>query len=328
MSLKACTYNIEHFNRYFDDSNHPETSADSEEKLEAVATVLREVNADLVGVVEAPSASPDAQPPRGTVEALENFAEKYGLRQRKAAMGFASDWHQELAVMYDPDKIESVEHVVGGGRGQSPSFDEKFVYDADGDGIEEVYTFERPPFEAKVTATETGKSFRLILAHAKSKANFEPMDRLHHKRESMANRKKIFAECTWIRHRIEEWMDEYPVMVMGDFNDGPGMDFYERRFGKTGIELVMGDLFNPGRVLRSAYRQPQWTGDGWVPYTASFYPPFGRGDLRVPLDYVLSTEDLQPAEGEVWNPENREDLKDELNTASDHFPVSMVVNAV
>ena len=329
MALTLCTYNVEHFNRAFDEENRPKS--DSEKQLEAVAQVLRAVDADLIGIVEAPNASPsaagDGETP-GTVEALETFAAEYDLRQRKTAMGFVSEGSQELAVMYDPDTVEEVKHVPGGGRGLSPAFDEELFYDADGDDIEEVYAFYRPPFEAEVTAADSGKTFRLILAHAKSKATFGPMDRLHRRQESLANRKKIFAECNWIRKRVEEWMDDHPVVVMGDFNDGPGMDFFERKFGKTGVEFVIGSLFEPDTTLRSAYERPRWTGNGWRPYTASFWDDVGEGYVEVPIDYVLATRNLRPAEGQVWNPDQKEALEETLYEASDHFPVSMVIESV
>ena len=41
-----------------------------------------------------------------------------------------------------------------------------------------------------------------------------------------------------------------PLIVMGDFNDGPGLDEYEKLFGRFGVEIVLGEgetdkLFDP-----------------------------------------------------------------------------------
>lgn len=49
---------------------------------------------------------------------------------------------------------------------------------------------------------------------------------------------------------MDEWLDQgLQVVAMGDFNDGPGMAFYEHKLGKSAKKIVMGDIFHPNRIL-------------------------------------------------------------------------------
>ena len=129
--------------------------------------------------------------------------------------------------------------------------------------VEEIYNFYRPPLEAKVEVLGNGTNFKLMVVHPKSKGIFNAMDLAHWERESKRNQLKLYAECTWIRRRVDEWLkggDE--VIVMGDVNDGPGMDNYERTYGRSAVEIIMGDLFAPDKILRSHAGAPKWTATG------------------------------------------------------------------
>ena len=56
---------------------------------------------------------------------------------------------------------------------------------------------------------------------------------------------------------------------MGDFNDGPGLDEYEKLFGRSGVEIMLGEgqgeqLFDPHARMALAQRI------GAMPVTARF----------------------------------------------------------
>lgn len=93
--IKICSYNIEWFTKMFDASNNFVTSNDPAkqakitERLDAIANVLTRIDADLVGIVEAPNTTTTTGA-RSTVDALELFANHYGLRCNKAIIGFPS----------------------------------------------------------------------------------------------------------------------------------------------------------------------------------------------------------------------------------------------
>jgi endonuclease/exonuclease/phosphatase family metal-dependent hydrolase len=83
---------------------------------------------------------------------------------------------------------------------------------------------------------------------------------LHWEREPTRDRLKLYAECEWIHRRVDEWLDgNKHVVVMGDFNDEPGMDFYEFKYGHSAIEIIVVNIFEPDKTLRNYAEKPKWT---------------------------------------------------------------------
>ena len=246
--LRLATYNVEWMNALFDDDGRllldRELSARYKvtraEQLEALAIVFTALDADGVMIIEAP----DASHKRSTVTALQNFARHFGLRTRAALIGFASGTEQEIAFLYDPDRL-TVTHDPRGppaparGATGAPRFDTGLRYDFNEDGVDELVTFSKPPLEISVRAD--GHLLNLIGVHAKSKAPHGRVDAAEFRAISIENRRKQLAECHWLRLRAEQHLDAGDsLIVMGDFNDGPGIDQYEKVFGRSGVEVVMG----------------------------------------------------------------------------------------
>jgi len=332
MALRICSYNIEWFNHLFNTDNSLKIGRKEQERLTAIKNVLIRINSDFVGIVEAPNTTVDLR--QSTVKKLENFAQFAGLRIRKAITGFISGGTQEIAALYDPDKL-TVSHDPGGDPNlkRNPPFNSDFYFDTDDDRIQEVYKHYRPPLEARVRVKQSGTEFNIIIAHPKSKGIFNSMDMLHWERESTRNRLKLYAECEWIRRRVDEWLDgEKHVVVMGDFNDGPGMDFYEFKYGRSAVEIVMGDIFEPERILHNYAGKPKWTAHGWKPASARFKDRMTEDNVNVLIDHILISSGLSVAGNsphKIWNPYEDEDainLKGDLLSASDHFPVTLDLN--
>ncbi|RMF37900.1 MAG: endonuclease [Alphaproteobacteria bacterium] len=342
--MRFATWNIEWFDALFDEdsrlilddgwSRRPDVTR--QRQAEAIATVIRRVDPDLLLVVEAP----DTSRRRSTIDALEGFAVHFGLRQRDCIIGFQNGTRQELALLTDPD-ICTARHdpqgVFSDGTTRMegvPAFNGRFRWDIDADGRSEPHEFSKPPLEAEITLTGSGARLRLIGVHAKSKAAHGARNRDHARRIAIANRRKQLAQCFWLRLRIEEHLDRGdPLIVMGDLNDGPGLDEYEALFGRSGVEIVMGDPDDPARMLVDPNalsligprRDP-------VPATARFYQPERRQFLNALLDYVMLSPDLAARTRPVWriwhpfdDPECLGDpaLFRALMDASDHYPVSV-----
>jgi endonuclease/exonuclease/phosphatase family metal-dependent hydrolase len=128
------------------------------------------------------------------------------------------------------------------------------------------------------------------------------------------------------------------LIVLGDFNDGPGRDAYETLFRRSGVEIVLGNgngegegkaaglpLFDPHADLRFHARAAT------APTTARFRRPDGTGHVEALLDFIMVSPDLR-ARAPVWriwhplhDPAIRADsaLARALLTASDHFPVTL-----
>ena len=329
MAIRLCSYNIEWFTRLFNDDNTLSDKPKDVDRLDAIAEVIKNLNADLIGIVEAPHTVKDGS--HTTVRKLENFATQYNLRTSKALTGFISVGTQEIAVLYDPAILTVLHEPAGTSNPEdNPRFDRVFHFDADNDRIFEVYNHHRPPLEAKVKINTSNKEFRLLVAHVKSKGVFDNVDMIHLEREARRNRLKIYAECRWIRNHVDEWLDNgHNVVVMGDINDGPGMDEYEMRYGKSGVEVIMGSLFEPDKILRNPAGMPKWGDFGWEPSTAQFTDRFTGDPINVMIDHILISNSFKTSGGtplQIWNPYQNEQMKPlqaDLVKASDHFPVTI-----
>ncbi len=325
MTIRVCSYNVEWFDDLFEPDNSLRTNAETAARCQAIHDVLALVNADIVGLVEAPNTTTTTGI-QDTIAKLDNFHAAYpGLRATSSLLGYISAGRQELVCQYDPNVVEMV-HNPGGGTVTNPRFDDEFRVDTDADRIVECYSMYRPPLEADVTVSASGATFKLMLAHAKSKGIFNNVDYIHWQRENVRNRHKLFGEATWIRRRVDEWLDDgHDVVVMGDINDGPGMDFYELQFARSAVEIIMGDLFEPDRVLRNHSGRPQWRRYGWEPSSARFRDRFTEDYVNVLIDHILVSRGLTVTNQQVWNPYQDDEARPHRATlldASDHFPVS------
>ncbi|WP_223422971.1 endonuclease/exonuclease/phosphatase family protein [Tateyamaria pelophila] len=330
--MRIVTYNVEWMNSLFNDDGallthggwsgrQNVTLADQSSALRTVFTAL---DADAVMIVEAPDDSKD----RNCVRALESFARWAGLRARKAIIGFGNTTQQEIALLYDPDVL-SVSHDPKAAQ-DAPRFDDSFAIDLDIDATKDTVTFSKPPLELAVE-TRGGFGFRMIGAHLKSKAPHGAKSRDGVMRLSIANRRKQLAQAIWLRARIAAHLaEETPLMVMGDLNDGPGLDEYEHLFGRSSVEIILGNapepvLFDP-HAARALQRKL-----GAVPTTARFWIEPDKRFLQALLDYIMISPDLAARDPRwrIWHPLDdpvcwaRPELRDALVAASDHFPVSL-----
>ncbi|MBU1344704.1 MAG: hypothetical protein KKE44_18520 [Proteobacteria bacterium] len=324
--MKLCSYNIEWFDDLFDSDNSLKTDPASKDRFNAIGTILQEISADIVCIIEAPNHMVNGQ--KKTIACLENFANEQGLSTTKALIGFASVGRQEVAVLYNPNKVD-VSHMPGGSGVKNPPFNGRFEHDADGDGIKEIYKFFRPPLELEIKRLSDNCVYKLIAAHTKSKGIFSSSDMIHWELESKKNRRKLYAECAWIRNRVDEWLDKGSnVIVVGDINDGPGMDSYEFSFGKSAVEIIMGSIYEPEKILKSHIGQPKWGQYGWEPSSTSFKDRFTQTYINVLIDHILLSQGIEIIKDShmVWNPFQNyvaKPLKEALLKASDHFPITI-----
>jgi len=327
--MRIATYNVEWFSNLFDDEAnllHDDEWSGRHDvtrraQLAALGIVFSALDADGVMIIEAP----DSHRRRDGVQALENFAAIVGLRARTAVMGFVNQTQQEIAFLYDPDVLTVAHEPTG-----SPRFDESYRIDLDVDAEPERVRWSKPPLELAVE-TARGARFRMIGVHAKSKAPHGARRPEQVMRIAIENRRKQLAQCIWLRERVDEHLEaDESLIVLGDFNDGPGLDEYERLFGRSGVEIVLGDegdiqLYDPH--AETVLRRPL----GWMPTSARFWMADKRRWMQTLLDYVMVSPDLRDVatDWRIWHPfedpacERTPELREALLTASDHFPVSI-----
>jgi len=365
-TLRIATWNVEWFDALFD--RHDKLIRDHSwskrhdvtrrQQGDAIAEVLKAVDPDAILIVEAPNEGHQ----RSATRALEGFAREFHLRPRKALLGFPSPTRQELVFLYDPNRLALVHDPKGvrvtaedwAARREAanptppfealaeperrlrhaPRFDGVFPLDVDGDGETDLHVFSKPPNEVAAHDLTTGARFRMIGVHVKSKAAFGAESAEDEKRISILNRRKQLAQCAWIRERVDDHLavgDD--MIVLGDFNDGPGLDHYEMAFGRSGVEVVMGDPGRPETLLRNPYTRARFSRPyGWRPSTARFYDREQRGFVNALLDFIMISAGLADRarpRWRIWHPFDDaecfadEDLRRALVTASDHFPVSV-----
>lgn len=333
--MRIATYNVEWFASLFDDQDQlvmddswsSRRDVTKAQQAAAIAHVLREINADAILVVEAP----DQNGTRSTVAALEGFAAQFGLRTSEAIIGFSNDTQQEIALLFDPKAI-SARHSPKSSP-TAPRFDQEFGIDLDVDDGADVVRFSKPPLELAVT-TKAGFEFHLIGAHLKSKAPHGAKNRDEAIKISIANRRKQLAQAIWLRRRICEHLAAgTPLMVLGDLNDGPGLDEYEDLFGRSSVEIVLGEgtdqrLYDPHARQALAQRL------GAQPTTSRFYLRHEGRYLQALLDYIMVSADLmaRSAKWRIWHPFDDRAcwadpvLREALLDASDHFPVTLDID--
>ncbi|MBM2574751.1 endonuclease/exonuclease/phosphatase family protein [Jannaschia sp. Os4] len=320
MSFRFLTWNVEWFNTLFDDHSRPAPSDDwsarwnvtKARQIEAIGTVLRALDPDAALIVEAP----DESRRRSTVTALEALAERLELRVRRTAIGFGNDTKQELALMHDPARVTPA-HAPGE-HDRAPRFDG--TWKAEGASV----VWSKPPLELDLHLQGWAETLHLIGVHAKSKAagGDDPDAAL---RRAVRNRRKHLAQCAWLRGRVDGRLAEGRSMIVaGDFNDGPGLDRFEALFGRSGLEMVVGEgegaLHDPAAI-------PPALGVA-TPQTARFWHAEQEHYIGALLDFALVSGDLKDrARWRIVHPLDDpaaaadDELQAALLDASDHFPV-------
>ncbi|MFD1160031.1 endonuclease/exonuclease/phosphatase family protein [Roseovarius aestuarii] len=339
--MRIATYNVEWFNALFDPDGNPLDDGEwsrrhdvtRSDQLAALGIVFNAIDADAVMIIEAP----DHNGSQATTKALENFARLMGLRANRALVGFENDTQQEIALLYDPAMLTARHDPVGTETGKkgsrdAPRFDGVFRIDLDIDNTEDLVTFSKPPFEVAVT-TAKGTELRLIGAHLKSKAPHGARSRDEIMRKAIANRRKQQAQAVWLRQRIEAHLevDEH-LIVLGDMNDGPGLDEYENLFGHSSVEIIMGEGAAPGMCLFDPHaRRALQRRIGAINTTSRFYLSSEKRYIQALLDYIMVSPGLRDKAPvwRIWHPFDdpncwkMPELRDALITASDHFPVTI-----
>lgn len=329
--VRFATYNVEWFDALFNGAGALRSdgrwsgryNVTRAQQIAALGRVFQTLDTDLVMIIEAP----DHSRHRSTVTALESFAAAFNLRARRALIGFSNDTQQEIALLYDPDAL-SPRHDPRATK-DAPQFDTALAIDVDVDAAPETIRFSKPPLEVALE-TASGTPLHLIGVHAKSKAPHGATTDADATRISIANRRKQLAQCIWLRRRVDAHLAAGDsVVVMGDLNDGPGLDAFEQLFGRSGVEIVLGSaaqtpLYDP-HAAQGLSRPLAAT-----PTSARFFNRKTKRWLSVLLDYIMVSPNLAAKGGawRIWHPFDDpecwadEGLRDALLSASDHFPVT------
>ena len=176
-----------------------------------------------------------------------------------------------------------------------------------------------------------GRRITLIGAHLKSKAPHGARSKDEAMLISIANRRKQLAQALWIRGRVDQVLDNgAEVIVLGDLNDGPGLDDYEELFARSSVEIIMGQSQGPEKQLFDPHAMQMIEKTHADPFSARFYPARDGVPLDALLDYILMGPSFgkQANNWRIWNPHTdpklraNSALQQALITASDPFPIT------
>lgn len=254
-----------------------------------LAQMIKDVNPDIVGLVEAP---PDQ--PR-TEKYVEDYLDgKYNVYQgeKRGTLGLAFLVRASLNIK-----------VIKRSKTQSLKNFKLDAFDADGDGIKEKYNWwNRVPFEATFSGDDLTAKTVFVLIHSKSKGAFIPGDLYAYEKLSRANRMKLRAQASAVRKRLDKLIDEKGqgrVIVLGDMNDGPEFDIHAALLGGAFLEPVMGSIWSPNRILHNSHeiinKEHRWT----IDFKDRVVNPLGKSrygqpsELRSWIDHILVSPELK-----------------------------------
>ncbi|WP_340202919.1 hypothetical protein [Ascidiimonas sp. W6] len=329
MKLKIGVYNVEWMRALFNKDGSPIISGEKFERSQKLASILKKMNLDFLGIVEGPDTLADGS--KTAAIQLENWVEEFGLNLNyKGVNGTHSRGQQELCALYDSSKI-SVDFTPT--LSSKNQFDQPFLVDTTNKLIKEQYKHFRPPLELSIKSNTSNLEFaKVIIAHTKSKGIFSAVDYAKFEQISARDRMRLYAECMSIRLKCDEYIENgSEVIVMGDINDGIGMDFYENKFSKSAVEILLGDVWETDKILKSVIVKPKWTSYGWKPSSSRFTDRITEDKVNVLIDHIMVSKGISFENGKVWNPYELkndlevQELKTDLKKASDHFPISVAV---
>ena len=255
--MRILNWNIEWMNRWFSGNANPKwgsnslTEAKAREAAGRVARVIKAIDPDLVCLQEGPSATEEMD-----LFLTEFLADANGAPLYTALIG-KDGGAQKL---YGMAKVGGlVTHMDYALDQKTLELEDVWDADVDGDLFLEPYDFTRKPLVLNVDGANI-QPFKIINVHTKSKHVQrgqslwqDPARRQEFVAQAMTARRRISAEGYRLRHYLDEMLkanNDARIIVTGDFNDGPGHDFFERSYLTHNVaDIVLGSTFYPRLIF-------------------------------------------------------------------------------
>jgi endonuclease/exonuclease/phosphatase family metal-dependent hydrolase len=257
MSVRICSVNGEWMNDWFTADAEaaafrPQFERDGEtnntaETAGRLARMITAVDPDVLAIEEAPS-----RPAELALFVHDHLADAY-----EHVLG-DSGGAQKLALLYKPSAVESAALAP---HAEIADLIDPWEADVDGDAVLDQYAFTRTPLVVDLSIG--GHALQVLVAHTKS--NFinqgrqlweNPATRQNYVVAALKNRRRISSEGMRIRRYLDRRLGEdadAAIIVLGDLNDGPGMDYFEEKFLSHNVtDIIVGSAFAPEWIFTHA----------------------------------------------------------------------------
>lgn len=259
--MKIMDWNIEWMNNWFVGSGAVEwkPSLSGVDDLGAlvgrVANVIKSVDPDVLTIQEGPS----------DIREMQLFIDDYlsdasgsalyqpfggfdGRTQKVYILVKNGGEFQNARLADDPATVELLDY---------------WLADIDGDGRLESYEFTRGPLVLDGEIGSASDTVRIVTLHTKSKfvnRGQEMWESESRRQEfveaALKNRRRISTEAMHTRDFLNTLheVDTHPhVVVTGDFNDGPGVDYFEKYYLTHSVaDILLGSVYRPDRQYTHA----------------------------------------------------------------------------
>ncbi len=339
--MKITTFNIEWMNDsfYSSEPRFKESHKKSQYSGPSISNVptlcsriqgtIRLVNPDILGVVEGPRLQSQ----------MEEFVRQY-LDDEYSVVASPSERAQRQYLLVRRSSGLSVRTLH-----EEPRYGEMvkrwqfYPWGAYLEKDAKPHGFHRKPLVAEIQSEE--RRITVILLHIKSKhIGLKPTDKKTYVEKAILARQEITSEIKKVRDYLDDALMEEmtrSMVVMGDFNDGPGRDLFEEQFMLQNlVDVIQGTLLDPELNIYHVLEDLK-TGA----YTIEFDDPEGGGKKRELIDHILlspamfsDTADFLCQKGsgkvehEAWEMnlgESPDEVRDDR--PSDHRPVSSEITA-
>ncbi|MBI3079398.1 MAG: endonuclease/exonuclease/phosphatase family protein [Deltaproteobacteria bacterium] len=298
-TLTICSFNIEWMNDWFTSGTGParflrEFTKDGHRNdthitASRAAAVVRAVDPDILAIQEAPS-----RPEELDLFIRDDLSDS-GSPRYKFFLG-DSGAAQKLALLYKPGSVASAQLTP---HAEIGTLIDPWLSDVNGDGVLDEYHFTRTPLVVNLALRD--QAIQVIVVHTKS--NFvnngkslwqNPSTRRDYVSAALKNRRRISSEAMRLRRYLDFRLERNAgdrIIVLGDLNDGPGLDYFEEHYLTHNVtDILVGSAFRPEWIFTHA----QHDAGAAQRYTAIF-DDFVTDEpgKRLLLDHVLLSPGLR-----------------------------------
>lgn len=336
--MKLVNWNIEWMNNWFVGGNQvafrqQQTShgsvkiSDVPALAHRVADVIKSFNCDILTVQEGPSDIREMELFNATHLLDDNNQEIFDV------YGGNGSGAQKLYALVKKNGAFSNPAIARDD--MSVDLEEDWQADVDGDLILEEYGFTRPPLI--IDGDFGNHALRVVVLHTKSKYVHNqvslfnnPATRLEFLQAAMKNRRRISTEGFRLRTYLNDLMEQnnnVKIIVTGDWNDGPGNDYFERNFLTHNVsDIILGSTFYPQYLFSHSFLHRVPLQDLYTAIFNDFID--GINNRKILLDHIVVSPAVVPLINDSGILHNEFDAAldsnaptDREKAPSDHRPV-------